>query len=351
MSKRYTDGYFALVLVIAIGLFSIGSVSITFAYSRGYLRADKEHVVYYSRRETAEIAYRECLSSAADLNDARACIENAEITSREVERSEQDLNAQREMAQWARGMLWAAWIVGIATLVATIIGIRYVYLTLVATRAMAADAKSIGESSLVAANFSAETARKANEVANQQRLDGFRTWLFVEASGPFISSSDQELLDQSDFTNLPDRMPNISLCGLIKVTNIGDRPAIIVDYMISIDGIGTHTSMLLPTNLQIPLRPSEYVFLSTGRGSYSKDYRNFSYEGGVEGIYAVTLKQEQLRGGDRDIRTNSPHVIGWVKYRDTIGTVRTQHFRFDPSYCLSPGTNFAPVLEGTYEED
>jgi hypothetical protein len=62
-----------------------------------------------------------------------------------VQRAEQDLNAQREMAQWAEGMLWAAWAIGLLTFGATVVGVRYVYLTLVATQDMARETTRIGE--------------------------------------------------------------------------------------------------------------------------------------------------------------------------------------------------------------
>ncbi len=148
MSERFENGYFALVLVCSLGLISIAFVGITFGFSKGYQSADQEHSAYYAERHTSDVSYRECLNSATSLDGARQCIKNADATSREAERSEQDLNAQREMSQWAEGMLWAAWIVGMATLGATIVGVRYVYLTLLATQVMAKDTARIGEAQI-----------------------------------------------------------------------------------------------------------------------------------------------------------------------------------------------------------
>jgi hypothetical protein len=135
MSKRFENGYFALVLTCALALLTIGYVSFFVAFSKGYERADQEHAAYHAQRDTAEIAYRECLEISSSLSGARECVDNAETTSRDSERAEQDLNAQREMAQWAEGMLWAAWTVGILTAGITIVGVRYVYLTLVSSQA------------------------------------------------------------------------------------------------------------------------------------------------------------------------------------------------------------------------
>ncbi|MEQ9564660.1 MAG: hypothetical protein RLN85_02400, partial [Pseudomonadales bacterium] len=105
---------------------ALGFVGITISFSKGYQSADQEHSTYYAQRDAAEIAYRECLDSASSLNGARQCIDNASQTSRDAERAEQDLNAQREMAQWAEGMLWAAWLVGLSTVGVTLVGVRYV---------------------------------------------------------------------------------------------------------------------------------------------------------------------------------------------------------------------------------
>lgn len=145
MSRRFGNGYFALVAFGIVGLLAIGFVSITFAFSKGYKSADQEHSANNANRETAEVVYSECLRTSSDLNSARKCVNNTKSTSREAERAEQDLNAQREMAKWTEGMLWAAWVVGLSTLLATIIGVRYVYLTLLATQDMARETTRIGE--------------------------------------------------------------------------------------------------------------------------------------------------------------------------------------------------------------
>lgn len=144
MSRRVENGYFALVVTCLFCITCIGFIAVEFASTKGYQRADQEHAAHYAERDKTEIKYRECLSFATDLNSARECVNNSGATSRESERAEQDLNAQREMAEWAEGMLWAAWIIGVTTVFVTIIGVRYVYLTLVATQEMARDTREIG---------------------------------------------------------------------------------------------------------------------------------------------------------------------------------------------------------------
>lgn len=137
MPESVRNGYLALVVFCCFALCVIAFLSFTYFFSKGYQSADHEHGAYYAKRDQAEISYRECLNSSASLNSARECINNASNGARESERAEQDLNAQREMADWAEGMLWTAIILGILSLLATVVGVRYVYLTFVATREMA----------------------------------------------------------------------------------------------------------------------------------------------------------------------------------------------------------------------
>ncbi len=145
MSKRFENGYFALVLTGALALLSIAFISYIFAFSKGYQSADREHSAFYAKRDATEVAYSECLSNSSSLDSAKDCINNAKDISRESERSEQDLNIQREMAHWAEGALWAAWLIGLATIGITTIGVRYVYLTLIATQQMVVDTRALGE--------------------------------------------------------------------------------------------------------------------------------------------------------------------------------------------------------------
>ena len=124
MPKSLWNGPAALALTyIACGLF-IAFISFTLAYSKGYKSADHEHETNNAQRDTSDVIYGECLRAAADLDGALECVNNTNATSRDAERSEQDLNAQREMAQWAEGMLWATIFIGSASLGATVFGVR-----------------------------------------------------------------------------------------------------------------------------------------------------------------------------------------------------------------------------------
>jgi len=132
MSQRFENGYFALVLTCAVCLFAIGLVSWTIPYSSGYERADQDHQAAYATNQTAEENERKCRSELT-IEKALRCYRDAYNADREQERAEQDLDAQREMANWAEGMLWATVLVGCVTSGVTALGVFYVARTLTAT--------------------------------------------------------------------------------------------------------------------------------------------------------------------------------------------------------------------------
>lgn len=226
MSKRIENGYFALVITCLFGMASIGVVSVGFFQLKGYQSADQEHAAYYAERHQAEVNYRECLEAAVTLNGARECINNAPSRTRDAQRAEQDLNAQREMAQWAEGMLWAAWTVGLLTFFATVIGVRYIYLTLVSTQDMAAQAESIGNKQVAASIAAVNAARDANKVAAEQFKMGFKPKLKLNISGPYIDEAKYPLNQFAD--GEAPRWTRIEL--LVEVENTGDQPATITGF-------------------------------------------------------------------------------------------------------------------------
>ena len=131
MPKSLWNGLVVFALIFIAGFSVIAFLSFTLAYSKGYKSADQEHEAHNAQRDTADIKYSECLRFARTLKGALECVNDTEATSRESLRAEQDLTAQREMAQWAKGMLWATIFIGIfiglPTLAATFIGVRSVY--------------------------------------------------------------------------------------------------------------------------------------------------------------------------------------------------------------------------------
>lgn len=69
------------------------------------------------------------------------CVAEAIRSAREQQRAEEDLDAQQQMAEWAKWMLIATVVMAAVTL----FGVVFVWQTLVATQDMARDARKIGE--------------------------------------------------------------------------------------------------------------------------------------------------------------------------------------------------------------
>ncbi|WP_425419684.1 hypothetical protein [Oricola indica] len=126
--NRYTD--IAPYLIAVIGVALVGLVYLSYAVSKGYERADQRHQSEIAQYATQQQHQQECLASSVAIDDFRQCLAAYEGTSREHDRAEQNLNAQREMAYWAEGMLWATW----ASVIITAIGVVYVALTLKETQ-------------------------------------------------------------------------------------------------------------------------------------------------------------------------------------------------------------------------
>lgn len=112
-----------------IGLVLVALVSFSYARLKGYESADKYHEADHAAHAERESQYNRCIMLPS-VEEVRECYKNPAETSRSEERAQQDLNAQREMANWAEGMLWAS----LASVFATLVGIVYVRKTLIETR-------------------------------------------------------------------------------------------------------------------------------------------------------------------------------------------------------------------------
>ena len=133
MSQRFENGYVALVIVCVVCLLALTIVSLTVPYSKGYQTADRDHQSAYAELNSAEEYYEKCVAEPT-VQEALKCYQQAEDRDREQQTTEQDLDAQREMANWAEGMLWATVIVGCITVLVTGLGVYWVKETLRVTK-------------------------------------------------------------------------------------------------------------------------------------------------------------------------------------------------------------------------
>lgn len=115
LRDRYTDA--APWIAIAVFCAITGTLYWSHTYSKG---RQVERVYYQAERaayDAQQQAYEECLRRNS-IDSARECYEVARNPSREEQRAEQDLSAQREMADWAEGMLIVTFVVGFGTVFA-----------------------------------------------------------------------------------------------------------------------------------------------------------------------------------------------------------------------------------------
>jgi hypothetical protein len=133
--RRFTEfalGGLALLVAFSIGGYILG-------FSLGEQAGEQEaNTNAYARHAQDEID-----SACAGLNGVAQteCIVRVVEATNEHQRSEQDLNAQKEMARWALAML----IVTALMAFVTALGVYYIWRTLLATQRMARDTGRIGE--------------------------------------------------------------------------------------------------------------------------------------------------------------------------------------------------------------
>lgn len=113
------DRYANIAPWIAVAVFCV--IAATLYWSHTYSKGRQAEREYYQTElgvyDAQQQAYEDCLRSNS-IDRARECYEVSRNPNREEQRAEQDLSAQREMADWAEGMLIVSAIVGFSTVLA-----------------------------------------------------------------------------------------------------------------------------------------------------------------------------------------------------------------------------------------
>lgn len=338
MPKRFENGYVALFVTCVFLLACIGITSVFFAFSMGYQSADQEHSTFYAERDDAEIRYSKCLSAATDLNGARECIKDPSTTSRQAQRAEQNLNAQREMAHWAESMAWAAWLIGVCTLIVTVVGVRYVYLTLIATQVMADDTRKIGEQQVAASLAAIDVAQEANNAAALQSRAAFKPWISVELKGRFLSDPAQINLFKGGETQR-----SVSLHAQTFIHCIGEIPLTIEGFDLHLgsgadwpyvhnpppgfrgDTVDFFAILPSKSTIQLDLRQG---ILDPRQGDLDPMQGGLDPKKGITGhstpIGLIKLTPENRR----TFMMQPPPVLGKVIYSDPLGVKYEHRFAF-----------------------
>lgn len=117
-------------IVIAIGLILIIAVWYPGSYLQGYQSANEKRQAEISQYHAYQENHKECLTSSSSMREFEECFSSEKYPSAESDRAYQDLNAQREMADWAELMFWAT----VTTAVIAGIGVVFVAFTIAETR-------------------------------------------------------------------------------------------------------------------------------------------------------------------------------------------------------------------------
>lgn len=112
---------------ILLAALFVGIVGIT--YSHVYEAVYHDHATGKAQADASEKFKKEC-SEVVTIKEALACFGNTIESAREPQRSEEDLYAQKKMAQWAFWLLFFTVLIGIVSVGITVVGINYVRRTL-----------------------------------------------------------------------------------------------------------------------------------------------------------------------------------------------------------------------------
>ncbi|MER9304161.1 hypothetical protein NKJ06_31565 [Mesorhizobium sp. M0293] len=167
MLKRVWDGTVSLWATIAICSFLLFVTALGFMSTRAYDRATQDYQTGRAYDETRRQFEQRC--AGLEGKEIFDCLKEQIETAREPSRSEEDVGAQKEMARWALALLVVSGVLGVLTLIVTIVGVIFVRNTLEATR--------LGTSAAVDA---AEAAIENNRIIQAEQ----RPWVTLEREIP-----------------------------------------------------------------------------------------------------------------------------------------------------------------------
>jgi hypothetical protein len=307
-------------------LFILGFVSWNVMYSKGYQAADEDHQSAYATHQTAEKIYDECASKTT-IKDALSCYQNAYNTDREQERAEDDLDAQREMANWAEGMLWATLFIGSVTAAITALGVIYVARTLRATsqtldatRTMANDQKRIGDAQVVQSEKAVLETQVANAHVLKQIQLSKKPLFKIKVTGPYIEDAGRGAL-QFGPDDHEERWTQIR-CA-VDLENISENMATIVRHNFFVfNETEIDTGRPRPTDCFVEVYPSERVNVHEKFGHYEKGW----HEG------TTCFAQLSVTPATAKVLLLKPFpIVGQIDYVDMFGTRWRRGFAYKPT--------------------
>jgi hypothetical protein len=287
-----------LILVLAIGLFLI-SVQISMNYQEVYYN----YATQEARAEAQEKFRQKCLnlSSGEEIAD---CFDDAVEAAREPQRSEEDLQAQKQMADWARLMLYVTFAIGIMTFVVTVASVLLIRETLDLQRN---------------ATREATKATRAAIAANEQSRDAFladqRPWLAVKLQGG---------------APLTWNVNGLNLQVFVSMRNFGRTPALRVD---------THWKVLIDVGV-MDFEEQQIAFADSVRNQNPILRRTIFPSRRVKQTEGTTVSYEEIEKWKQRLGPASagidflrPWIIGCVNYSSPLdGKTHQTGFIYEALY-------------------
>ena len=144
MSNRNRDGSYLTVIYGTLLAVFLALIVGVFTYSRAWNAAYEYHERSSYNYDIGQSQRQGCRQRAT-VEEALDCLENAEAASRDNHRAEQNLNAQRQMADWAFYMLIATVALGSLTFAAAVAAAVYAGISAKAARQTVGVTREIGE--------------------------------------------------------------------------------------------------------------------------------------------------------------------------------------------------------------
>lgn len=294
--------WIAFVLFCAIA----GTIYWAYTYSKGSQAERENYQAERSAYAAQQQAFDECLERES-IQEARECYQSARYASREQERAEQDLTAQREMADWTEGMLIISAVVGFSTVIITSLGVYWVRETLVATR-----------KAVEAAEDGAKAAHGMNKIVQKEQ----RPYLFIE--NPSHNRTSQELHENH-------------VVWAFTVKNYGKSPAIVEGIKTTVfQGADFERRECRPfeeDKVETIIISAESEIDQTSASLMSFPTLGAQMRMANFGLDEATIRQFRRNGAE----TNSRYVAGEIfiflrviiQYRDVAG----QRYERSAAYC------------------
>jgi hypothetical protein len=269
---------------------------------------EKIYYAYVTSKTYAEASEKfkiEC-SKLASAEDIRRCFERVLESAREPQRAEEDLRAQKEMAQWAYWMVIASGFIGVTIVGIAGVGVYWAKQTWDLQRAATTAATQAADAAVKASDASIE----ANALQRDMFITENRPWLCLESisvAAPLVWEGGHARM-------------KFKLC----LQNFGRSVATDVHIRTTIDVDPESALWCTAKRLEGEEQAAQYTALATGFNVIPGKPYVINIEVGIP----ENAVSDRLAHGVSHI---APHFIGYVRYAYQAGQIR---FGFVFNFCI-----------------